>query len=85
VEEILDNTVTYGCDTLIMGKTRRSMFARKLEGDVVSRVAMGLPDGTALITRDAAPHPLPPPPPPVPVEGGEGKGKSSSAAEDHGY
>jgi amino acid transporter/nucleotide-binding universal stress UspA family protein len=61
-EEILDYTVTYGCDTLIMGKTRRSMFARKVEGDVVSQVAQHLPDGVALITRDATPHPLGPPP-----------------------
>ncbi len=61
-EEILDYTVTYGCDTLIMGKTRRSMFARRVEGDVVSQVAQHLPDGVALITRDATPHPLGPPP-----------------------
>lgn len=61
-EEILDYTVTYACDTLIMGKTRRSPFARKVEGDVVSEVALHLPDGTALITRDATPHPLGPPP-----------------------
>ena len=56
--EILDYTVTYGCDTLIMGKTRRSMFARKLAGDVVAQVAEHLPDNVALITRSAdAPHP----------------------------
>ena len=56
-EEILDHTVTYGCDTLIMGKTRRSAFARKLEGDVVSQVADNLPDEVALITRSAdTPH-----------------------------
>jgi amino acid transporter/nucleotide-binding universal stress UspA family protein len=61
-EEILDYTVTYGCDTLIMGKTRRSPFARRVEGDVVSLVAQHLPDGVALITRDATPHPIGPPP-----------------------
>jgi len=56
-EEILDHTVTYGCDTLIMGKSRRSVFARRLEGDVVARVAEHLPDGVALITRSAdKPH-----------------------------
>ena len=56
-EEILDHTVTYGCDTLIMGKTRRSAFARTLEGDVVSQVAENLPDEVALITRSAqTPH-----------------------------
>ncbi|MCB9845535.1 MAG: amino acid permease [Phycisphaeraceae bacterium] len=56
-EEILDYTVTFGCDTLIMGKTKRSLFARKLEGDVVTRVAESLPDEVALITRSAeTPH-----------------------------
>lgn len=52
-EEILDYTVTYGCDTLITGKSRRSMFARKLEGDVITRIAEDLPDNVALITRAA--------------------------------
>jgi amino acid transporter/nucleotide-binding universal stress UspA family protein len=61
-EEILDYTVTYGCDTLIMGKSRRRMFARKLEGDVVGEIAQHLPDGVALITREATPHPMRPPP-----------------------
>jgi len=65
-EEILDYTVTYGCDTLIMGKSRRSTVARSLEGDVVSEIARHLPDGVSLITRDATPHPMSPPP-----DGGE--------------
>lgn len=66
-EEILDYTVTYGCDTLILGKSRRKLFQRKLEGDVVAQIAQHLPDGVALITRDATPHPLgPPPAPPAP-------------------
>ncbi len=57
VGEILDYTVTYGCDTLIMGKSRRSLFARKLEGDVVVQVAESLPDEVALITRSSTtPH-----------------------------
>ena len=57
VDEILDHTVTYGCDTLIMGKTKRSVFARKFEGDVVTEVAESLPDDVALITRSAeTPH-----------------------------
>ena len=57
VGEILDYTVTYNCDTLIMGKTQRSLVARRLEGDVVTRVADGLPDEVALITRSAqTPH-----------------------------
>jgi nucleotide-binding universal stress UspA family protein len=69
--EILDYTVTYGCDTLIMGKSRRSLFARTFEGDVVRRVAEHLPDDVALVTRSAhAPHvPLP-----RPAEQEEGEG-----------
>ncbi len=55
--EILDYTVTFGCETLIMGKSRRSLFSRKIEGDVVTRVAEALPDEVALITRSSAtPH-----------------------------
>ncbi|MCH8269871.1 MAG: amino acid permease [Planctomycetes bacterium] len=55
--EILDYTVTHGCDTVIMGKSRRSLFARKIEGDVVMQVAEHLPDEVALITRSAdTPH-----------------------------
>lgn len=57
VGEILDYTVTYGCDTLIMGQSRRSFFGRKLDVDVVSRVAELLPGNIALITRSAdTPH-----------------------------
>ena len=56
-DEILDYTVTYGCDTLIMGKSRRSALSRKLEGDVVTTVAAALPDGVSLIARASdAPH-----------------------------
>lgn len=55
--EILDYTVTYGCDTLIMGKSGRSTFARRITGDVVAQVAEHLPDNVALITRSAeVPH-----------------------------
>ncbi|MEL7473106.1 MAG: universal stress protein [Planctomycetota bacterium] len=55
--EILDHTVTYGCDTLIMGKSRRSLFARRLEGDVITDVVENLPDEVAFITRSAdTPH-----------------------------
>ncbi|MCW5766082.1 MAG: amino acid permease [Phycisphaeraceae bacterium] len=64
-EEILDYTATYGCDTLIMGKTGRSLFSRQVAGDVLAQVAQHLPDGVALITREATPHPLGPPPQPV--------------------
>lgn len=49
--EILDYTVTYGCDTLIMGKSRRSMLSRRVTGDVLAAVAKHLPDNVALITR----------------------------------
>lgn len=53
--EILDYTVTFGCDTLIMGKSRRSLFSRKVVGDVVAEVARQLPDEVSLITRSAGP------------------------------
>ena len=57
VGEILDHTVTYGCDTLIMGKSRRSRFSRRLEGDVVTQVKDVLPNEVSLITRSAElPH-----------------------------
>ena len=62
VAEILDYTVTFGCDTLIMGKTRRRAFARALEGDVVTQIAQHLPSEVALITRDSSPHPMGPEP-----------------------
>jgi amino acid transporter/nucleotide-binding universal stress UspA family protein len=51
--EILDYTVTFGCDTLIMGKSRRSVFSRRVAGDVVGRVAEVLPPGVTLLTRAA--------------------------------
>jgi len=53
--EILDYTVTYGCDTLIMGKSRRSLFARRVAGDVAAKVAESLPESVTLMTRAAAP------------------------------
>lgn len=49
--EILDYTVTFGCDTLIMGKSRRSGFARKVAGDVITQVSDALPEGVTLVTR----------------------------------
>ena len=49
--------MTYGCDTLIMGESRRPLLARKIEGDVVSTVARDLPRDIGLITRSAStPH-----------------------------
>ncbi|MCL4220416.1 MAG: universal stress protein [Phycisphaerales bacterium] len=57
VDEILDYTVTYGCDTLIMGKSRRSLFSRRLQGDIVAQVVQSLPSDVILITRSAdTPH-----------------------------
>ncbi|KAA0214305.1 MAG: amino acid permease [Leptolyngbya sp. PLA3] len=57
VDEILDYTVTYGCDTLIMGKSRRSLFSRRLQGDIVAQVVESLPSDVILITRSAdTPH-----------------------------
>ncbi len=56
--EILDYTVTYGCELLIMGKTRRWLFSRRLAGDVIARVTESLPDGVSLILRSNTPfHP----------------------------
>lgn len=57
VEEILDYTATFGCDTLIMGKSRRSLFARAVEGDVVSRITAVLPREIDLILRAADAQP----------------------------
>jgi amino acid transporter/nucleotide-binding universal stress UspA family protein len=56
-EEILDYTVTFGCDTLILGKTRRRLLARRLSGDVVAEVAEHLPDHVQLIVREGRPAP----------------------------
>jgi len=53
-EEILDYTATFGCDTLIMGKSTRLAFTRALEGDVVSRVARALPEGISLVLREGS-------------------------------
>jgi amino acid transporter len=53
--EILDYTVTFGCDELIMGKSRRGVFSRTLEGDVVAQIARQLPEGVSLITRAGGP------------------------------
>ncbi len=55
-EELLDYTVTFGCDTLIMGKTSRLKVSRVLSGDVVSQVAAHLPEGVSLLLRESKPH-----------------------------
>lgn len=55
-EEVLDYTVTFGCDTLIMGKTSRLKLSRLLSGDVVRDVAASLPEGVSLLLREAKPH-----------------------------
>lgn len=72
-DEILDYTVTFNCDTLIMGKSRRTIFSRALAGDVLRKVQEHLPEGISLVTRaavtPAADHPGPAPaPPPEPDE-----------------
>jgi amino acid transporter len=54
-DEILDYAVTFGCDTVIMGKSRRSPFSRAIEGDVVSKVGQHLPEGISMVTRAAGP------------------------------
>jgi len=51
-EEILDYTVTFGCDTLIIGQSRRSTIARTVEGDVVSIIQKHLPPGVNLDIRE---------------------------------
>jgi len=51
-DEILDYTVTFGCDTLILGKSKRRAVARAVEGDVIAKVAAHLPSEVALITRE---------------------------------
>jgi amino acid transporter len=50
-DEILDYTVTYGCDTLIMGKTKRSALSRTIGGDVQAKIESILPEEITLITR----------------------------------
>ncbi|MBN8599362.1 MAG: amino acid permease [Planctomycetes bacterium] len=55
MSEILDYTVTFGCDTLIMGKSQRTPFSRAVVGDVVARVAENLPEGVSLLTRAPGP------------------------------
>lgn len=55
VSEILDYTVTFACDTLIMGKSQRTPFSRAVVGDVVARVAENLPEGVSLLTRAPGP------------------------------
>lgn len=55
VEEILDYTVTFGCDELIMGRTRRGLLARTIEGDVVTRISRHLPEGVSMIQRAGGP------------------------------
>ncbi|QYK48720.1 MAG: amino acid permease [Phycisphaeraceae bacterium] len=71
VEEILDYTATFGCDTLIMGKSRRSLFARTIEGDVVGRIAASLPKEIDLILRSGDP-----------AEAARGVSRSSESDDD---
>lgn len=80
-EEILDYTATFGCDTLIMGKSRRSLFARTVAGDVVARIAAVLPKEIDLILRAGEQSSPPPPPsqPPGTTEGDSGPGAGRRA------
>lgn len=55
-DEILMDTVTFGCDTLVLGKTKGKAVSRAMEGDVVSKVAQHLPSEAARLTRDDSPH-----------------------------
>jgi nucleotide-binding universal stress UspA family protein len=57
--EILDYTVTFACDLLIMGKSQRTLFSRTVAGDVLAKVAAQLPDGVALVTRGPGPFERP--------------------------
>jgi len=54
-EEILDYTVTFGCDTLILGKTKRGALTRRIAGDVVAQIVEYLPESVELILREARP------------------------------
>jgi nucleotide-binding universal stress UspA family protein len=58
-DEILDYTVTFGCDTLIMGKSRRTLFSRRIAGDVLAKVQDALPEGISLVTRSVSASGLP--------------------------
>lgn len=58
-EEILDYTVTYGCETLVLGKSKRSFVSRKVAGDVVGEVAEHLPEGVSLVARSGRPDAAP--------------------------
>ncbi|MDP1661588.1 MAG: amino acid permease [Phycisphaerales bacterium] len=90
-EEILDYTVTFGCDTLIMGKSRRTNLARQLGGDPVAKVATLLPEGVSLIARDSTPHGVGPEAQPDVVKGkawenaGTGDEKKDDDPEDVGH
>lgn len=81
--EILDYTVTFGCDTLIMGKSKRAVFSRALGGDVLAQVAAQLPEGISLVTRASGParQPMAQPPaerPAAPQAAGEDDDSVSS-------
>ncbi|MCS7271729.1 MAG: universal stress protein, partial [Gemmataceae bacterium] len=48
-EIILELTVTYGVDLLIMGISQRGRFWRLMKGDVIQQVAQYLPERTTLL------------------------------------
>lgn len=78
-EEILDYTVTFGCDTLILGKTHRRALTRRIEGDVVAQIVEHLPDSVELILREAKPLALGP----APVEAAAETPAARGDSEDH--
>jgi amino acid transporter/nucleotide-binding universal stress UspA family protein len=74
-DEILDYTVTFGCDTLIMGKSRRTLFSRRIAGDVLARVQDALPEGISLVTRSVSGQ--------GPVPNSEGTEPESDSEQGH--
>ncbi len=48
---ILDVAATLGADTLLLGASHRAGLARLLKGDVITRVATGLPEEIPLVIR----------------------------------
>jgi amino acid transporter/nucleotide-binding universal stress UspA family protein len=74
--EILDYTVTFGCETLIMGKSRRGVFSRAVAGDVIANVARHLPEGVSMVTRAGRPDAGPE----AAADVGTGPGSDSSSS-----
>ena len=67
--------MTFGCDTLIMGKSRRTLFSRRIAGDVLARVQDALPEGISLVTRSVSGQ--------GPVPNSEGTEPESDSEQGH--